>query len=226
MKIGDFYVDNTAFGVIALAVSIASAWFTYRTNKGMLRATERTAIENKRMADANEAMVEETRRTSEANQRMAQSNEEMVEVTRRTQTASERAAQVAEGEAQRQAQERTEANKARFVFRDGVRRGDGYEAHLVNRGPRHAENAHATVHWGDKEIGHGEQKERVNPDDDVQIAFSVSRMIDASPEDRIVTVRFTYTDGNGPHEKEWQIRYLASNDITNWRSEVISEPEF
>src|SRR4051812_21729331 len=78
MKIGDIYVDSTAFGVIALVVSALSALFTYLTNRALLRETEKTAAANSRMADANEAMLIESRRMSDANQQMARSNEEMV----------------------------------------------------------------------------------------------------------------------------------------------------
>jgi hypothetical protein len=226
MKVGGTYVDEVLIALLALVVSGVSLFLTYRENRRMSAATERMATDNARMAAANEQMATTNAEMIAENPRMSDANEQMVDLTRRMQDASERGAQIAEAEAHRQAQERTEANKARFVFRDGKRRGDGYEAHLVNRGNHRAENPRAVVTWDGREIGRGEEKDRVEPDDDVQLGFWVTQMAAASPEDRVVTVRLSYAAGNGPHEKEWRIRYSGGSDITSWRSEVISEPDF
>lgn len=226
MNFGGVHVDDVLIALLALVLSAVSLILTYRENRRMSSATERMANDNARMAAANEHMAATNAEMLAENRRMSDANEQMEELTRRAQEAAERTAQVAEAEAQRQAHLRTESNKARFVFRDGKRHGDGYEAHLVNRGPHRAETPRAVVTWYGKELGRGEEKDRVDPDDDLQLGFFVRQMVDAAPDDRVVTIRLTYADGNGPHEMEWQIRYSDGSDITSWRSEVITEPEF
>jgi hypothetical protein len=184
---------------------------------------------NEELVRQNAATLERSERIAAANEALAAAYEEQVEITRGLERAALRQADRGDAEAVQQERERRRRNTAKFDLVPDQFSHLGINLRLPCRGPHIAEAVSAVVMHEDRQVGDSTQHRQLEPNESVRVAMRsafLGRFISGEDPNRAFAVVLSYDDGNGHHDKVWNIRFTGGNPLHDWRLEIVDEPEF